>query len=601
MNRKHSSTRIQKKILLITLSCILGMCVIIATLSNIIFHNYLQTSLLQSTEINLQFLSDNMNNHVTNVYQLVRFCQTNQDIATYIEHNPNPSSVLSISTHNRLSEEVANNTSQNYIPRVAVVTNEHFLQVVSTAYSSTADIAKEAPLLPYFDTLINSDSYNYSIGIVNDPFYTNRQKQVLPIIRPITHKYNSIQGGYVLLEISADLFSEPLKNYTIAPDSHMYFTFGEHTYLYQDGLFVEQEIPYEIIEDLSDSLLQKTTSAYRITSEVSGENLVLSTPLALTDCYITQTISKAELTNQQVLYLGILFLTFVLLFAIGIILTYILNRIINVPVQKLRAKMDLISQGNFSRDTSIEWNHELGDIGRGINDMSENIVQLMDNRLESEKQKKDLEYKMLQSQINPHFLYNTLNSIKWMATIQNATGIAEMTTALSRLMKSISKGTKILVPISEELALIQDYFTIQQYRYGGTISLSIDVTDERLYDCAIIKFTLQPLVENSIFHGIEPKGTAGSIKILISLIRETDIIIEITDDGVGMSSETAAKILTDNSESTSDFFREIGVSSVQKRIQYEFGEAYGITITSVEKEYTTMTIHIPYQPLLETI
>ena len=98
----------------------------------------------------------------------------------------------------------------------------------------------------------------------------------------------------------------------------------------------------------------------------------------------------------------------------------------------------------------MEWDHELGDIGRGINDLSENVSELMEKRLEDEKQKQDLEYKMLQSQINPHFLYNTLNSIKWMATIQGATGISEMTTSLSRLLKSISKGTSLLIDIREE-------------------------------------------------------------------------------------------------------------------------------------------------------
>lgn len=165
-----------------------------------------------------------------------------------------------------------------------------------------------------------------------------------------------------------------------------------------------------------------------------------------------------------------------------------------------------IAGGDFSRDPSVEWEHELGDIGRGINDLSENVSELMEKRLEDEKQKQDLEYKMLQSQINPHFLYNTLNSIKWMATIQGATGISEMTTSLSRLLKSISKGTSLLIDIREELSLLENYFTIQSYRYGGTITMDIQVDNESLYNSEIIKFTLQPLVENAIFHGIEPKA-----------------------------------------------------------------------------------------------
>ena len=150
-----------------------------------------------------------------------------------------------------------------------------------------------------------------------------------------------------------------------------------------------------------------------------------------------------------------------------------MNRMITVPVSRLQTRMVRIAGGDFSRDPSVEWDHELGDIGRGINDLSENVSELMEKRLEDEKQKQDLEYKMLQSQINPHFLYNTLNSIKWMATIQGATGISEMTTSLSRLLKSISKGTSLLIDIREELSLLENYFTIQSYRYGGTITMDI--------------------------------------------------------------------------------------------------------------------------------
>src|SRR5690606_39201106 len=130
-------------------------------------------------------------------------------------------------------------------------------------------------------------------------------------------------------------------------------------------------------------------------------------------------------------------------------------------------RMDKIAQGQFFVDKMIEWDNELGDVGRGINRLSQDIVALMETRLADEKQKQELEYRMLQSQINPHFLYNTLNSIKWMATIQNARGIAEMTTSLSRLLRNITKDIRKLVPLREELALLDDYFLIQKYRYGS--------------------------------------------------------------------------------------------------------------------------------------
>jgi two-component system sensor histidine kinase YesM len=257
--------------------------------------------------------------------------------------------------------------------------------------------------------------------------------------------------------------------------------------------------------------------------------------------------------------------------------------------------MKLIENGDFERDPSTEWEHELGDIGKNINDLSENVQLLMNQRIEDERQKKDYEYKMLQSQINPHFLYNTLNSIKWMATIQNAPGIAEMTTSLSRLLKDISNGTTNLVDLKHEISLLNDYFTIQQYRYGGTITLRYNIEEEELTSCNILNFTLQPIVENAIFHGIGPKGSAGTIDIHVYLDDTKDIHIDVTDDGVGMDPDVAANLIHNEGPTESSFFKEIGISNVHKRLQYQFGNKYGLSVTSKPGEFTTVSILLPFQ------
>lgn len=597
MKAAHNPNRIQKRILAITVSCILVMCAVISFVSYYVFQNYLQHSLIQSTGTSLRLLTDTIDSSTGDIYRMVRFCQTNSNVAKYIE-TLNPGSVLSVYTYNRLTEEYNNNPSKDYIDRMAVVTGENFLQIVSASYSSTADLAEEIPKLPYFEELLTDSTYNFSTGFIEDPFH-RKKRNVIPIIRPITYQYNSIQGGYLFLEIAEELFTDPLKRYDIAEDSHMFLTMGGHHYLYENGSFSEYTGSYEVVEDISDFSLTRNISVNRVKNAEGDISIVLTSPLSMPDCFISQSISRTELLNQQTLFWKLLIGMLVAVMGIGIVLMFILNRMINVPVQRIRAKMLKISEGDFSRDKEIEWQHELGDIGKGINDLSENVVDLMNRRLEDEKQKRDLEYKMLQSQINPHFLYNTLNSIKWMAVTQGADGISEMTTALSRLLRSISKGTSLLVSIREELSLIKDYFTIQRYRYGGTISMEISVEDEALYESQIVKFTLQPLVENAIFHGIEPKGTAGKVTIHVGYEqKETSgeqIRIDVTDDGVGMSHEKARQVLSDDQESSADFFREIGVSNVQKRLQYEFGENYGITIESVEGSYTTMSIHIPYR------
>jgi two-component system sensor histidine kinase YesM len=223
----------------------------------------------------------------------------------------------------------------------------------------------------------------------------------------------------------------------------------------------------------------------------------------------------------------------------------------------------------------------------GVNLMPRQISDLMDRRLEDEKKERDLEYRMLQSQVNPHFLYNPLNSIKWMATIQNAAGIAEMTTALSRFLRILSKENRELVVLRDELLLLEDYLVIQKYRYGGSVNFEKKIEDG-LLDTPIPRFILQPLAENAIFHGIEPKGS-GSI-VLLAEKRDTDVLISLTDDGLGMVTPfKAAAKLPESGESIQGF----GIHSVDERLRYAFGEGYGLSIESKQGSYTTVTIRVP--------
>ena len=195
---------------------------------------------------------------------------------------------------------------------------------------------------------------------------------------------------------------------------------------------------------------------------------------------------------------------------------------------------------------------------------------------------------------DPHFLYNTLNTIKWVATIQGSEGIADMSTSLSRLMKNISKGSENLISIGDEFSLVDDYFTIMRYRYGGTIELEYITEEESLLNQSINRFSLQPIIENSIFHGIEPKGSAG--KITIHTYRDgNNVIIDVTDNGIGMSQEAIDNVLSGKSQTSTEFFKQIGVFNVNERIKYTFGEEYGIRIKSEIGEYTTTSFILPYK------
>ena len=581
----------------ITLSSILGMCVVIAAASYFFFNRYMQSSLISSTETNLKMLGDSINENIQDVYRMARFCQGSADIAEYIKASPDPGTLLSVSTYDRLYEEYQNNASNGYMPRVVIATDDNYLQACQASYSTSVNLSDKIPELPYFSSMLSADDYEFSQGMIDDPFLRGKTgKKVIPLIRPISYRFRSNRGGYLFMEISADMITSKLSAYYREAGSELYLGMADHLYRFDDNTLSEIHPRYRILKDMSDVSVSGS-KVYRIDT-ADGERTVIAYPLLMNGCYLAQTVSAQESDLQVVLFRIILVAILIGMLAIGLVMVKMMNDLIHKPLSKIRTKIGRISEGDFSRDASIEADHEIGEIGKGINDLAENISGLLDSRLENEKQKRDLEYKMLQSQINPHFLYNTLNSIKMMSQAQGANGITEMTTSLATLLRSISKGTSLLVPISEELSLVKNYFTIQNLRYGGMIRLNITVDDEMIMNAQILKFTLQPIVENAIFHGLEPKGGTGNIDLHAYYVpgdnAAKNICINVRDDGVGIPKDQCLTLLNDHDgENRSEFFKEIGISNVHKRLQYEFGMQYGLLIESEEGKYTNIRVTIP--------
>ena len=481
----------------ITLSSILGMCVVIAAASYFFFNRYMQSSLISSTETNLKMLGDSINENIQDVYRMARFCQGSSDIAEYIKASPDPGTLLSVSTYDRLYEEYQNNASNVYMPRVVIATDDNYLQACQASYSTSVNLSDKIPELPYFSSMLSADDYEFSQGMIDDPFLRGKiGKKVIPLIRPISYRFRSNRGGYLFMEISADMITSKLSAYYREAGSELYLGIADHLYRFDDNTLSEIHPRYRILKDMSDVSVSGS-KVYRIDT-ADGERTVIAYPLLMNGCYLAQTVSAQESDRQVVLFRIILVAILIGILAIGLVMVKMMNDLIHKPLSKIRTKIGRISEGDFSRDASIEADHEIGEIGKGINDLAENISDLLDSRLEDEKQKRDLEYKMLQSQINPHFLYNTLNSIKMMSQAQGANGITEMTTSLATLLRSISKGTSLLVPISEELSLVKNYFTIQNLRYGGMIRLNITVDDDMKNDR---KYTETGIIHDLLFAG----------------------------------------------------------------------------------------------------
>ena len=583
--------QLRQQLLVLTSAFSLFIGLLIVAVSTYVYHSYLETNLIHSTDTNLLFLADYIDNELNNIDQLILYCQSDEDIINFVESDADDP-LKKLAAYQSLSNYCMYNASSKYFSRVSITnTSGNYIQMVSTSISSTLNVATALPNQDFFEALTEYSYKDYTIGFMPD--IARKRETIVPLLHPITYKFNDQQGGYIYIEVNASLFSDALDNTYQEHAGDMYLTLGDNSYLYKDGIFTKNENPVSYIDPGQFIEGRNSGMLNRIQRNDGSRHLVVSEELNHSDCYVSQMLTEDEINSGfSILYLLIVFLLIVLFF-ISILLHHFLSRIITHPVQKIQQRLLQISDGDFSRDLSIEWNHEFGDIGKGVNQLAENIDQLLKDTVRNEQQKRDLEFQVLQSQINPHFLYNTLNSIKWMAVAQGATGISEVTTSLSSLLKSIAKGTSLLIPIREELNLIQHYFTIQQYRYGGTINLEISVDEESLYDCSIIKFTLQPLVENAIFHGIEPTGVPGTIQIHIYSVAADMLRIDITDHGVGMTQQTIERIFSEESVNTSNFFKELGIINIHQRIQYQFGSEYGLRINSKLGEYTTMSILIP--------
>ena len=336
----------------------------------------------------------------------------------------------------------------------------------------------------------------------------------------------------------------------------------------------------DFIKGLSDGVHYEKNVIYAITT--TEYSLWRVVGLSFTD----------ELTVER--RTQIIFSIAISFFCCGIIALIVLraySKIVNAPVRSLIKAMNAFENQaeNFRYKGGNESVTELRIISSSFEHMANTIQNLMERVHREEQELRKTELKALQAQINPHFLYNTLDSIQWMCEQGKTKDAAEMVRALARLFRiSISRGRE-LITIKEELQHAENYLIIQSYRYRSQFSYTIDASDE-LMDCLCNKITIQPLIENAIYHGIDRMVDEGEIKITVKPAEDDDdILITVSDNGVGMTKEQCGKILAkDRSDSGG-----IGVKNVNDRLKIYFGKKYGLSIESELDVGTTVTVRIP--------
>jgi two-component system sensor histidine kinase YesM len=574
------------------LACVVSTAVVLFSVTAILMGIFNRQSLrtaVQAARWNLQLAAERMESVVGDAMELANWTAATSRIVLFVaETDPDTIRRLRVQAWRVLNDRITSSVVGRYIDKLIIASeNGSYLeQGTIPGLPSDLDVVQG---LPFFDEklarnsgvpdLLHSVTYPYADEV-----------QTMPIIRRIDPAAPGAPQGWTYISVSADAIIDSFLRLDGLSQGRLYAAIGSELWLLEGDHLVEAgegASLLRLLEEMTDEDHWRALGDSDVAVSYRSQNLGWL---------------LAEVIPARTEHLGsAAYLTLLLIVAGGILLlaaaiVAIMNRLVNTPIHKIVLQLDAIAAGDFSANREIESNDEIGRIGVDINRMAHQVQRLMDQRVSDEKQRKILELNMLQSQINPHFLYNTLNSIKWMADLQKARGISGTVSSLAALLKEISKGTDEIISVRRELEMLGYYIELERTIGGGLYDVEYDIPDDDVLECRIIKFSLQPVVENAFLHGLAPRETGGTVTVSIRRTGNA-LSLRVHDDGVGMTQEQVKEIFSSRAEAGR--FNRIGLANVDERIKLTFGPAYGLEVTSEVDDGTAVTMTLPYLPLQE--
>lgn len=555
------------------------LCVATVTLVSNFYLFYYLNKIIDEKSIRIQrmyltSLQTQMNDYMDSITSLAILCASDRAVEQATRPGQNITS-STLKAQEQLNSYLTVCPVASYVDKL-IAFNEDGLMIHARSLQngSSSDVPSILSLALYQQTC--EDDFNAPYLAALSPSLQSGET-TLAILCPIPNTLGQSGGRFIYMEVQLKLFNNALLPYLGA--YNIFLTDSE-------GGMVSPYAP------TSPDFSKLTPDSSGIARFEGAEYQIDQAPLSLAGLSLHSyyRVDLLEENGAHLLYtLLVVLITSLLL---GVILTVIVSAYIARPVRRLNERIQRITKNDFSFDPAIERSKdELGEIGHTVNEMTMSIKHLLRQTEEMYIRRKNIEIELLQSQVNPHFLYNTLDTIRWMAVIQQCPGIAGTVTSLVNLLKNLAKGTQDKIPLREELALLNDYIAIQNVRYVETFTFVNEIPEE-LLNLRIIKLTLQPLVENAIFHGIEPTGECGTITLSAQL-QEDELIITVADDGAGIPPEKLAVLLTAHHKKNRSSLNGMGVANVHQRLQLTYGEDYGLTVESEVGQYTRVHVHVP--------
>ncbi len=473
---------------------------------------------------------------------------------------------------------------------IADISAEKYLLVLMIVGENGLDL-RFGPATAFIDFDLVHESPWYKASLKSDPpivwpgpveGISMREARVIPMVRPIYDSTTGDRGGTLIMLFSPQLFDSA---YPVSDKQAGAF---QLTILGTEGHVIYSTPGRPPAEDF-----QGTSRTFTIAGHSFQQSrIVMSSSWRLVETapmdFVEEQRAALQLSSVAVL-IGVALA--------GLVLAYYVARRITRPLDRLLNNVDQISQGRFDAEIRIRGEDEIGRLGSGIQRMQSEIKNLLDLAIQREQNLKRAEIAALQAQINPHFIYNTLNTVRIMADMQNASGISHIVQALGRMLRVTLSNRDDKITVAEELRFLEDYFYILRVRYKGAITLDVQVQDEKLRKCQILKFMLQPLIENAVLHGIEPRGMGGTVTLRFDA-DDRRLLIRVRDDGVGIEPARLAHLLDSQDPLGGAAIDErlstgVGINNIHRRIKMVYGEAYGLTYESDPGQYTCVTISLP--------
>ena len=405
------------------------------------------------------------------------------------------------------------------------------------------------------------------------------KSNILTLAKKVINIKNGKTLGYLLVNVSENSFS------SIFDDQGIEYTLvdGDRIISARDDEKLYQRSPYANIRAMTG------TSYKPMITNIHGlKHLIVKIPLGFNSWHLIGSVNLNLLAKDLSRITMLIALTVLVSIIVQVFGAKLLSYAIAHPVNKAREKMKRIGEGDFNVHFDVEGSDEIGMFLSTFNKMAVKIKNLLLQVEEKEKIKREYELALIQQQIKPHFLYNTLNVIYMLCEMNMKKESLNATKALADFYKRTLSNGRQIITIGEELSALEDYLYIQMLKYSDVFEYHFNV-DEEVLKYAIMKLTLQPLVENAIYHGLKPRDTLGQLNIEVKAVEE-QIQIVIQDNGIGMSEELCRKVNEGKVIKLKDHF---GLSNVKERIALYFGDAGSFHVASQEGQGTRITIILP--------